>query len=218
MLTGIEDADKQILLRLDIPSLIKYNQTYKHNLDKSFWKMKFEYDHLPFLATTNKTFDAWVKEYLKVENIVNTVDEIIKIHAIEAVRIYDQLNLIMLPLVSDNVVDFDDYEDFKADYDVVNILIELKDDRSYKIILEGIFFDTNQRITIEKEGDWRIVFDILVISMYIKYDIEILDIMSMSFIEDYNRNLNGFTQVEQRILNKRFGIRDSLYHSGLLWY
>lgn len=220
MLTGVQDADKEILLRLDIKNLLKYYQSsskVKKLTDYSFWEMKFAYDNLPFLATSNKTFKGWVEEYLNVEDIVNTSDEILKIHAIEAFRRSDPLNLIVIPFVSKEVTNLFDYENFNDD-DAVNILIELKEDKQYKFILEGIIYETNERHTMEAEGNWKIAFDILVKSRYYKPDVEILDLLSLSFIENYNRNMWAFTEDEKRIIDKRFGIRDCLYQSGLLWY
>jgi len=231
MLTGVEDVDRQILVRLDIPTLIIFNEvTDKVALlasDAPFWEMKFEYDHLPFLTTDfNKSFLEWIDEYVLIENIVNDADEILKIHAIEAVRRFDLLNLIMFSLVSDNIAyllfDKPSVDNFNTqEYNINNILIELQEennsDEKYKVILEGIVVDTDYRDVIIGHCPWQIVFEMLIQSMYMKPGIEILDQFSLLFLEDFDRNLGLFDENEKTIINKRFGIRDCLYHSNLLW-
>lgn len=211
--------DRQILLRLNIDELIHFTQTSSKVQqlvsDASFWKMKMDYEDLPFLTKDfNKNFKEWVEEYIKIQHIVITVNEILKIHEIESLRRYDPLKLIILPLVSDfivsNLFNVEVYEKFQTNYDQVNILIELK--KNYKLMLEGLQYG-NIRNVIEIDNiNQDIIYDILINSIYLYPNIEILDQLSINFILPYNMNIDGFNEEDKRIINKRFGIRDGLYY------
>lgn len=226
LLTGIPETDMQIMLRLNTETIKKFafinKEAYEIANDPYFWKLKFQYHHLPVIEE-QEDLTSWLDEFIHMKILIHDVKLVMAIHAIEATRKHDPLNSILIPISPEDPEHFKGYfksilKDFFGErieniniLDLGGLFFMLNDDGSYKVGVDRFVNDNIELIEINNISKEN-VYDLMVNVLYYSTNPlgEILDASSIEFLLPYNKNLNAYNANDKRIIYKRLGIRDAI--------
>ena len=185
-LTTIRDIDYEVMLHLDIDTLINFVQLnqYSQKLSNSeFWKNKFYHDHLPLLKE-HKTFSNWAAEYKNTYRATWMSEKIIHF-----IKLYDIKILILkfnikeevishLPSLLRNKINKQTDNEQYQQYLVINfsrrgILL--------KYMIDDETYDDNQVYEMLRI-DWQILQQLFFNLFYHFKNLDILDESDTSFI------------------------------------
>lgn len=189
-LTTIRDIDYEVMLHLDINSLINFvqlNQYSQKLSNNEFWRNKFYNDHLPLLKE-HKTFANWVTEYkntYRAKWMSEKMIHFIKLYNIKILILKFNIKeevISHLPTLLRNKINKQTDDEYYTQYLVIFFS---KRDILLKYMIDDETYDDNQ-VYVVMQIDWQALQQLFFNLFYHFKNLDILDESDTSFINLQN--------------------------------